>query len=204
MSLTISNTPIDDVKPHPQNVRQGDVGAISESLRAHGQYRPIVVQKSTGYILAGNHTWKAAKALGWTRIETTELDVDDDRALRILLVDNRANDLATYNDHALADLLRDLASTESHLKGTGYDGDDLDELLTTVLSEEDAFGALPDGDRSDITQMTFTMTLDQSETVKEALARCKHLNGFDLDTGNKNSNGNALAFIAQDFIRGLG
>jgi len=33
---------IDEVHTHPANVRQGDVGAISESLKAHGQYRPIV------------------------------------------------------------------------------------------------------------------------------------------------------------------
>jgi hypothetical protein len=50
------------------NVRQGDIGAISESLKAHGQYRPIVVDKRTNRILAGNHTWKAAKSLGWTQI----------------------------------------------------------------------------------------------------------------------------------------
>ena len=59
---------IDSVEAHPKNVRQGDIGAISESLKAHGQYRPIVVDKRTNRILAGNHTWKAAKSLGWTEI----------------------------------------------------------------------------------------------------------------------------------------
>jgi hypothetical protein len=38
---------IDSVETHPKNVRQGDIGAISESLKAHGQYRPIVVDKRT-------------------------------------------------------------------------------------------------------------------------------------------------------------
>lgn len=120
---------IDSVQAHPQNVRQGDVGAIVESLKAHGQYRPIVVQKSTMNILAGNHTWKAAKALGWKKISVAFVDVDDEQALRILLVDNRANDLATYNDNALAELLKFLADTEGGLDGTGFYGDDLDDLL---------------------------------------------------------------------------
>jgi len=129
MSLSAKSIKIDSAIPHPKNVRQGDVGAIMESLTLHGQYRPIVVQKSTGFILAGNHTWKAAKQLGWKEISVTEIDVDDEQASRILLVDNRANDLATYDDSSLADLLKELASTELHLEGTGFDGDDLDDLL---------------------------------------------------------------------------
>lgn len=56
------------------------------------------------------------------------VDVDDDRALRILLADNRTNDLASYDDTVLASLLSDLANT-SDLTGTGYDGDDLDQLI---------------------------------------------------------------------------
>ena len=54
---------IASVQPHPRNVRQGDVGAIATSLSTHGQYRPIVVQESTGHILAGNHTYKAANLI---------------------------------------------------------------------------------------------------------------------------------------------
>lgn len=127
--------PMKNITPHPQNVRQGDVGAIAESLKAHGQYRPIVVQQSTGHILAGNHTYKAAQALKWTEIEATLIDCDDDEAMRILLIDNRANDLATYDDPALAELLTNLMDTEKQLYGTGYDPDDLDQLLKDLNME---------------------------------------------------------------------
>jgi hypothetical protein len=129
MALTTEIVNIDSVIPHPMNVRQGDVGAIMESLQLHGQYRTIAVQKSTKYILAGNHTWKAAKALGWTEIAVNEIDVDDEQGARILLMDNRANDLATYNDNGLVEILQMLANTPQHLDGTGFDGDDLDDLL---------------------------------------------------------------------------
>lgn len=123
--------PIDSVTPHPRNVRQGDIGAICGSLNAHGQYRPIVVHKSTNHILAGNHTYQAAKALGWKKIAMTFVDCDDEQALRILLVDNRANDLAIYDDSALADLLKELNASEG-LEGTLFDGDDLDDLLFRI------------------------------------------------------------------------
>jgi site-specific DNA-methyltransferase (adenine-specific) len=120
---------IDEVHTHPSNVRQGDVGAISESLKAHGQYRPIVYQKSTGRILAGNHTWKAAKALGWTHIAATPVICDDQQALRILLADNKANDLATYDEPELIELLKQLADTDEGLLGTLFDEDELDTLI---------------------------------------------------------------------------
>jgi uncharacterized ParB-like nuclease family protein len=127
--LTQLTVAIDSVKNHPRNIRQGDVGAISQSLKENGQYRPIVVQKSTGYVLAGNHTLKAAKALGWKTIAATMVDCDDDRALRILLADNKTNDLASYDENALSELLKELASTEQGLSGTLYTGDDLDDML---------------------------------------------------------------------------
>lgn len=120
---------IDQIHEHPQNVRQGDIGAISESLKAHGQYRPIVYQQSTGRILAGNHTWKAAKALGWKRIAATPVICDDEQAIRILLVDNKTNDLSTYDQSELTELLKELSATDLELLGTGYDGDDLDTLI---------------------------------------------------------------------------
>jgi DNA modification methylase len=121
---------IDSVEAHPKNVRQGDIGAISESLKAHGQYRPIVVDKRTNRILAGNHTWKAAKTLGWTQINAGFIETkDDDEALRILLADNRTTDLASYDDSGLAELLKQLSETEIGLEGTAFDGDDLDSLL---------------------------------------------------------------------------
>jgi ParB-like chromosome segregation protein Spo0J len=156
--------PLADLTPHPRNVRSGDVGAISQSLEAHGQYRPIIVQTGTKHILAGNHTYKAAKALGWQTIAVTWLDVDDDEALRILLVDNRSNDLATYDDHGLADLLTDLMATEQQLAGTGYDPSDLDQLLADLAEPPTFDDDTPpaDGPRCD---MPCTKYLEFSATV---------------------------------------
>lgn len=124
--------PVGSLLLHPDNVRQGDVGAISVSLQAHGQYRPIVVQQSTGYVLAGNHTLKAATTLGWTEIAVTYVDVTDDEARRILLVDNRSNDLASYDDQGLSDFLTELIESPLGLTGTGYEPEDLDDMIAAL------------------------------------------------------------------------
>lgn len=144
--------PIDEVHTHPSNVREGDVGAICESLKAHGQYRPIVYQQSTKRILAGNHTWKAAKALGWKTIAATPVICDDPQALRILLADNKANDLASYDQTELVELLKQLADTEEGLLGTLFDEDELDDLVKDEQHYEQP--AEPEQDPTQITQPT--------------------------------------------------
>ncbi|WP_139806694.1 hypothetical protein [Deinococcus hopiensis] len=49
--------PVSDLKPHPRNPNVGNVDVIAESIKVNGFYGALVVQKSTGYILKGNHTW---------------------------------------------------------------------------------------------------------------------------------------------------
>lgn len=125
--------PIDTVKPYRKNPRVGNVEAIAESLAENGQFRPIIVQKTTGEILGGNHTWKAAKHLGWTQISAVFVDVDDERAKRIVLADNRTNDLATYDTAILQDIISGLPD----VAGTGYDDDAVANLLQG-MQEQDA------------------------------------------------------------------
>lgn len=120
---------IDSLIPHPQNVRKGNVQAIRESLMVHGQYRPVLVQKSTNHIVAGNHTYAAARQLGWSKIQAAFIDVDDAAAIRIMLVDNRTTELASNNEAALLELLRSL---DDDIAGSGYDAEDLDDLIFKV------------------------------------------------------------------------
>jgi ParB-like nuclease family protein len=137
-------TDLDRVRPHPKNPRQGDVGMISQSIDKNGFYGGLIVQEKTGLILAGNHRWRAAKQAGLTQLPMIFVDVDDATALRILLADNRANDLASYDTAGLAAVLQELGVEA--MAGTGYDGDDLDKLLRD-LAGTDPFADLVEGQR---------------------------------------------------------
>lgn len=114
--------PIDDLKPASRNPRRGDVDAIADSLQRHGQYRPLVVNRRTGEVLAGNHTLAAARMLGFERLAVTYVDVDADQAARIVLQDNRSNETSTYDLDALEAALTRL----DDLDGTGWTPDDLE------------------------------------------------------------------------------
>lgn len=123
--------PIMELREFPNNPRRGDVELLVESLNYHGQYRPIVANRRTSEVLAGWHTLKAARKLGWQMIAVTWVDVDPITAKRIVLADNRLTDLANYDDTALLDLLMMLES----LEGTGFNHDDLIKLESIVTGQ---------------------------------------------------------------------
>ena len=82
------NVPIDSLEPHPLNSRKGDIPAIMASLQEHGQFLPLVIQKSRQRLVIGEHRWKAAKELGWAEVAVLEADIDDDTAYQWMMSDN--------------------------------------------------------------------------------------------------------------------
>lgn len=137
-----------DLALYHRNPKVGDVDAIAASLRVNHQYRPIVVNRGTHTgremeVLAGNHTLKAFRDLAekhpeentWQFIDCYVIDVDDDRAARIVAADNRTAELGSMDDRLLLELLSEL----DDLDGTGYDLEDLEalEALTPPIPETD-------------------------------------------------------------------
>lgn len=114
---------------HPKNPRQGNSASINESIESNGFYGALVVQKSTRRVLAGNHRLKEAKALGAEQVPVIWVDCDDDKAVKILLADNRSNDMAGYDDSMLIEVLQGLTNDYS---GTLYDQETYNKLVKGV------------------------------------------------------------------------
>lgn len=124
----IVSVSVSKLKEHPHNPRRGDDDAISKSIQTNGFYGCVVAQKSTGFVLAGNHRLRAAIANGADKVPVAWVDIDDAHARKILAADNRTSDLGGYDDHALASLLDEI-NADLKLDGTGYDVGDLDDLI---------------------------------------------------------------------------
>ena len=113
------------------NPRRGDVSLLQESVSEIGFYGAVIVNEregceTTGQVLAGNHRIKAAAALGEDSVPVLYVDVDDVTARKIALVDNHANDRATYDVH---DLLATIEKLDGDFLGTGYTEQDYSDLL---------------------------------------------------------------------------
>ena len=62
---------------------------------------------------------------------------------------------------------------------------------------------LPDGERAAFQQMSFTLADEQVAEVKEAIKQAKELEEFktNINYGNENGNGNALALIIEQWLQ---
>jgi hypothetical protein len=136
--------PIDDVCPAPYNYNNGDIEAIKESIEVNGMYRPIYVQKETGDVLVGNHTWMACKELGASRIPVVRLDVDEVRAKKIMYADNKIASLAHPDPGLELVLLREIKEAEG-LQGSGITDRDLEvlETLNEIPLDTQEFASWP-------------------------------------------------------------
>lgn len=122
---------IDSIEPWPNNPRVGDVDGIAKSIARFGQVRALVVQKSTGRIVAGNQTYAALKQLDHKTVEVKIVDMDDATARAFVVADNRLADVATYDDQLLVQTLQEVLE-DGGLEGTGFEVDDVEDLVAAL------------------------------------------------------------------------
>ena len=92
------NTPVgirlSDIEPNPRQPRQDfDPVALEElaqSIRDNGVITPITLRKTgdTYQIIAGERRWRASRLAGLTEIPAIVLDVDEDAAYALALIEN--------------------------------------------------------------------------------------------------------------------
>jgi DNA modification methylase len=129
----VARYPLADLAEFPGNPKEHDLGALHESIDVNGWYGAIVVQRATRRVLAGHGRRDALLAKGQTHGPVLLVDCDDRTARRIMLADNRLPTLGGFDALRLASFLSADAG-DDNLRGTGYDGDDVDRLLADVAN----------------------------------------------------------------------
>lgn len=139
--------PINAVRTHPKNAKRGDLEAIEASIAASGFYGSILVQRTTGLIIVGNHRWRAMHSRGALEIPVTRVECTDVEAERMAAADNRTSDLGGYDSKALVEQLERIAAgSPAGLAGTGYSGEDFAALEAELKALAASNVAIVDGD----------------------------------------------------------
>ncbi len=174
---------------HPDNPRRGDEEAVRQSIDRNDFFGAILVQRSTGYIIAGNTRYRVLRSEGAKTIPGFWIDCDDETALRILLADNRTSDLAFYDDKELFDLLQQLIDSEG-LEGTGYDRAAYELLLQSIEADAIVGGVrqgLAADDRIDayneldIRSIVLPYEAETYERVAEMFSKVRYATGLETN-----------------------
>jgi hypothetical protein len=199
--MKIETLKIADLTFDPTNARIHDdqnLQAIQGSLSQFGQRKPVVITHEN-VIVAGNGTVQAATLLGWDTVSAVRVPPDwsDDQVKAFALADNRTAELADWNHVELSEQLTELSLADWDVKSLGFG----EYQILDVRPDEvdDPFSLLEDTPRKDATQMTFTLSLEQAEIVKQVLAQAKHSDRLPDDEENQNTNGNALFLVVSEW-----
>lgn len=207
--------PLDALTPHPRNYRrhpEQQLARLGASLARFGQVRSIVVQEGAPgryLIVAGHGLVEAARQQSYTTLRADVIPATwtDAQVEGYLVADNQHAAGADDDVAALVALLQAQDAADYDLESLGTSRDELDALLESLAAAGDgdwaaALDGLPDGDKAPFQQMTFTLTDGQAALVRRALDGAKDDAAGVDDTGNANSNGNALAHLAASYLHG--
>lgn len=187
--------------PYARNARthsDAQVAQIAASIKEWGWTTPVLVDEQGG-IIAGHGRTMAANLLGMADVPVVVATGWSEAKKRAYVIaDNKLALNAGWDNELLRLELGDIKGLGFDLSLTGFGLEELQDLQFDDDAEA-PMPALPDGDKATFQQRTFTLHDEQAATVEDAivLARTNPL----ADTGiNDNANGNALAFICQEWL----
>ncbi len=130
---------IDRLRPYERNPRTHSpeqITKIAASLLEFGWTNPILVDGEAG-IIAGHGRLLAARELGMTTVPVIELThLTEAQKRAYVIADNRLALDAGWDEDLLADELRALEGLDFNLELTGFDLDELHDLLEDESAEE--------------------------------------------------------------------
>lgn len=189
MKLNVVYKKLREITPYDKNAKKHDktqIANVAESIKQYGFVQPIVIDRD-GVIVIGHCRALAAKKLGMKEVPCVCVDdLTPEQVNALRLVDNKSNE-SDWDFDLLKDELPELDLSDFDFDfdfGLEADGEDY---------SPDEFGdefSLPDGDKPEICQMTFTLHQQQKELIEYAISIVK--DNVSETFGSANENGNAL------------
>lgn len=182
---------IEDIKPYPNNPRFNDeaVEYVANSIKNFGFKVPIILDKNNE-IVAGHTRYKASLELGLKEVPCIIADdLTDEQIKAFRLADNKVSEKSQWNFDLLEEELNDILNID--MSEFNFNELNVDDLGTEF--------ELPEGDKGNLEQMTFTLANEQADLIRGALDL---INAEDVQQtyGNTNKNGNAIYEVVKEWV----
>lgn len=190
--MEIKMIKIEELKPYPNNPRFNDeaVEYVANSIKQFGFKVPMIIDKNNE-IVAGHTRYKASLQLGLKEVPCIVADdLTEEQIKAFRLADNKVSEKAQWNYDLLDEELANIIDI------------DMSEFDFDVVIDNDDYGTdfdLPNGEKENIEQMTFTLTSEQADLIRGALDLVK-AEDVKETFGNTNKNGNALYEVVREWV----
>jgi DNA modification methylase len=148
LGMEIKTFKIEDLVEYARNPRKNDaaVDRMVSCIREFGFKIPIVA-KSDGSVIDGHLRLKAAKKLGMTEVPVVMADDLTEAQIKAFrLIANQSANWAEWDDELLKLELEDLKNLNFDLDLTGFDLEEVEQLLRNDEVEEDDYDEMPPED----------------------------------------------------------
>jgi len=138
--VQVSKIPTGQLNPAAYNPRKdlkpGDpeYEKLKRSMQEFGYVEPIVWNKRTGNIVGGHQRYKVLLDMGMSEVDCVVVDLDETKEKALNLALNKIQ--GDWDYEKLKDLLQELDTGEFDLELTGFDMDEIEELIAQFAPEE--------------------------------------------------------------------
>lgn len=129
--MKVKSVKLSEIFPYYDNPRDDSnaVEPTKESIKRFGYVKPILVDKA-GVIIAGHTRYLAAFQLGMEFVPVVYSDMDDEKAKKYRILDNK---LAEKSSFAEDQLLEELRSMEEPSEMQAFFFEDISQMLSSSL-----------------------------------------------------------------------
>lgn len=197
----IEMRPLAFFKPYANNSRThsaDQIAQIAASITEFGFVNPVLA-RGDGTLIAGHGRIEAATKLKLDDVPVIIIDhLTDTQVKALVIADNKIAENAGWDEEKLAEELAALELKGFNLDLTGFDEDELEDILGTEDGENEAPPPAA-AEKSEFKDVTYTFHKKQLDKVKAAVRAAIKAGPF-RDGLNENDTGNALARICEAYL----
>ena len=170
-----------DLRNDPENAKdhkKNSIEAIARSLENYGQQKPVVVNRRTRIVYAGNGSLLAAALINWEYLRISPTDLSGAEAMAYALDDNRTAEYAKWDWAKVAAQLQGLKAGGMDLARLSFEQFEVEPLLRVAW-------AAPTAENSTDANVAPKTSKKQADPVAEKATRCLlELTGGTLERFN--------------------